>query len=260
MLSKVFVNTDGTIVEKVIMGIAGGISGLLEGIIGMPLDLLKSAISWIAGKFGFEEAEKMLDSFKFTDLIRDVIMSPFVMIKRGINAVIEAIAVGVDSIPFPGTGKVASAIRDFKFEDTGESRTEMVARKKGESADAQQAMDDYDASQGFGKKKYTSKKLAQAEAKRTGGTVVQDNTGAFRVKKKDGPQELKPGQLSGKEAKFVDDDMAPVSGGGAAPSMTVIGGDTNVGGSGTVLAGETRPSSGNDRALGTGFYRSTPGY
>jgi len=257
---KGFVNTDGSIAEKLLMGVLGGISGLVEGLIGMPLDLLKSLISTIAGFFGFEEAEKMLDSFKFTDLIRDMIMSPFVMIKRGINAVLEAIAVGVDSIPFPGTGKVASAIRDFKFEDTGESRTEMVARKKNEDAEADAALDAYDAESGLGKKKYKSEKFAKKVAK-PGEEVVQDSEGNFRIKKKSsGPQEIKSGQLSGKAGKFVDDDLQPAYSGGAMPSMTVIGGDTNVGGSGTVLAGETRPSSGNDRALGTGFYRSTPGY
>ena len=162
---KGYINTDGSVPEKLLMGLLGGISGLFEGLIGIPLDLLKSVISTIAGFFGFKEAEKMIDSFKFTDLIRDMIMSPFVMIKRGINAVLEAIAVGVDSIPFPGTGKVAKAIRGFKFEDTGESRTEMVARKKQEDIEAGEELDRLDAEKGLGRKKYTSKKAAEVAAK-----------------------------------------------------------------------------------------------
>lgn len=49
--------------------IGTGIKELLERVVGAPLDLLKSAVSWILGKFGFDEAEKFLDSFSFTDLI-----------------------------------------------------------------------------------------------------------------------------------------------------------------------------------------------
>jgi hypothetical protein len=46
-----------------------GIKELLGRVIGAPLDLLKSAVSWILGKFGFSEAEEFLDSFDFTELI-----------------------------------------------------------------------------------------------------------------------------------------------------------------------------------------------
>jgi len=51
----------------------GGVTELLTGLVGAPLDLLKSAVSWILGKLGFEEAEKSLDSFSFSDLIRKLI-------------------------------------------------------------------------------------------------------------------------------------------------------------------------------------------
>jgi hypothetical protein len=50
-------------------GVIGAISGVLKGLIGMPLDLIKSAVSWIAGKLGFENFSEMLDSFSFTELI-----------------------------------------------------------------------------------------------------------------------------------------------------------------------------------------------
>lgn len=46
-----------------------GVKGLITSIVGAPLDLLKSAVSWILGKLGFEEAEGFLDSFSFSDLI-----------------------------------------------------------------------------------------------------------------------------------------------------------------------------------------------
>jgi Flp pilus assembly pilin Flp len=258
---KGFVNTEGTILDKVIGGIAGGISGLLEGLIGMPLDLLKSAVSWIAGKLGFEEAETFLDSFNFVDIIRDIVMSPIVMLKRAFNGILEIIASAVEAfdIPFVDEKEAANTIRGFKFDDTGESRTEMVARKKQEDIEAGEQLDAYDAEQGLSKKKYKTKKLAQAAAG-PGETVVQDNTGAFRIKKKEAT-ELKEGQAKGAAGKFVEGDLAP-SGSGATPSVTVVNQDNsqNTGGSGTVLAGETRPSTGNDRALGTGFFRTASGY
>ena len=258
---KGFVNTDGTIIDKVIMGIAGGISGLLEGLIGMPFDLLKSAISWIAGKLGFEQAEQFLDSFNFVDIIRDIVMSPIVMLKRAFNGILEIIASAVEAfdIPFVDEKEAAAGIRKFKFEDLGESRTEMVARKKAEDLEAGEQLDAYDVEQGLSKKKYKTKKLAQAAAG-PDEMVVEDNTGAFRIKKKEAVA-LEAGQAKGRAGQFVDGDLAPAES-GATPSVTVVNQDNsqNTGGSGTILAGETRPSTGNDRALGTGFFRTASGY
>jgi hypothetical protein len=50
-----------------------GVSELLGRVIGAPLDLLKSAVSWILGKFGFSEVESFLDSFSFTDIIQEFV-------------------------------------------------------------------------------------------------------------------------------------------------------------------------------------------
>lgn len=50
-----------------------GISELIKRIIGAPLDLLKSAVSWILGKLGFTEAESFLDSFNITAVIEESI-------------------------------------------------------------------------------------------------------------------------------------------------------------------------------------------
>jgi hypothetical protein len=51
----------------------------------MPLDLLKSAVSWILGMFGWKSAEKALDSFSFSDLIGDMISGMFDMIKGAVE-------------------------------------------------------------------------------------------------------------------------------------------------------------------------------
>lgn len=50
-----------------------GITELIKRIIGAPLDLIKSAVSWVLGAFGFQEAEKFLDSFSITAVIEESI-------------------------------------------------------------------------------------------------------------------------------------------------------------------------------------------
>ena len=60
--------------EGFLGGILGAIGGLARGIIGMPLDLLKDGISWIAGKLGFENFSEMLDSFSFSEMIFGMFM------------------------------------------------------------------------------------------------------------------------------------------------------------------------------------------
>ena len=55
----------------------GGLAGLLTSIIGMPLDLLKSAVAWMLGMFGFDESAEALKSFSFSQLITDGIGAVF---------------------------------------------------------------------------------------------------------------------------------------------------------------------------------------
>jgi hypothetical protein len=67
-----FQKTEGDLMDKSVAGLRGGIRELIKGIFAVPLDLIKSAISWIAGKMGFEEAEKVLDSFKFVNIVDEM--------------------------------------------------------------------------------------------------------------------------------------------------------------------------------------------
>jgi len=48
--------------------IQGGITGLINGVFMSFFDLIKDGISWILGAIGFDDAEKFLDSFTFSDL------------------------------------------------------------------------------------------------------------------------------------------------------------------------------------------------
>lgn len=53
--------------NKLVGGFIGAIGGVIKGLIMVPLDLLKSAVSWVAGKLGFENFASILDSFSFAD-------------------------------------------------------------------------------------------------------------------------------------------------------------------------------------------------
>jgi hypothetical protein len=65
-------------------GIAGFVKGAWNSIVSSFLDLIKDMVSWVLGAFGFDRAEKFLDSFTFEDLFNDfwdMIFKPFMMIQ-----------------------------------------------------------------------------------------------------------------------------------------------------------------------------------
>lgn len=83
--------------EGIIGGIKGAIKGFFNALIFGPLDMIKSAISWVLGVFGFENAEKALDSFSFADLFSSLI--------DGIhNAVVYVIDWFKNQLGFTGEG------------------------------------------------------------------------------------------------------------------------------------------------------------
>jgi hypothetical protein len=61
------------LLEKTFDGILAGLLEVVKGIFIVPLDLIKSFISTIAGALGFEDIEKKLDSFKFADMFDDLV-------------------------------------------------------------------------------------------------------------------------------------------------------------------------------------------
>ena len=91
-------NSDG-----VIGAIVGAVEGLFNSIVAAPADLLKSVVSWILGAFGFEKAEKFLDSFSFVDIVKsfvDAILRPVETIKKMFSGVLE----GIQEIHIPKIG------------------------------------------------------------------------------------------------------------------------------------------------------------
>lgn len=119
---KGFVDEEGNLGSKVLAGIEGGISGFLKGLVGIPLDLLKKGVSWIAGRLGFKDIEKAMDNFSFEKIIGDAINSIFGLFRAAIDGVIELVASGVEKIPGIGDG-VADSIRALKL-GQGTSTTE----------------------------------------------------------------------------------------------------------------------------------------
>ena len=53
--------------------IGGAIKGLFNGLVFSVLDMIKGAISWIAGALGFDAVEEFLDSFSFEDMFSDLV-------------------------------------------------------------------------------------------------------------------------------------------------------------------------------------------
>ena len=69
--------TEGTFAQKAKAFFAAAVSDF----IGAPLDLLKDIFGWLAGKFGFEQTEKFLDSFSIEDELEKFILKPINYIK-----------------------------------------------------------------------------------------------------------------------------------------------------------------------------------
>ena len=76
------------IVSRFIDGVGGGLSKLVGNLIGIPLDLLKSGVSFIAGMLGFEKAEEFLDSFSFTDFITDIVKLPYTLLSKAVDYIV----------------------------------------------------------------------------------------------------------------------------------------------------------------------------
>lgn len=117
--------------EGIIGAIQGAITGLINSVIGMPLDLLKSIVAWSMEQFGFDNAAEALRSFSFTDLISGFIDGIFDMFKSIINGVIEAIASTLDYV---GLG---DGIREFKMDTKVQERKKLdeeISEAEGQQA------------------------------------------------------------------------------------------------------------------------------
>lgn len=106
----------------------GGVRGFLKSFVGIPLDLLKSALSWALGAFGFKEAEKFLDSFKFTEFIGKAVNSVYDFFYGICNSILELFAKGADKI---GADTLASKLRSMKYKSDSMKAVEEAEKVAG---------------------------------------------------------------------------------------------------------------------------------
>ena len=74
---------DGFKTDGILGGLQGGITKLVQGIIGFPLDLLKKGVEYIGELMGFDMS--FMKDFSFSELIGDLIALPFNLIKGAFN-------------------------------------------------------------------------------------------------------------------------------------------------------------------------------
>ena len=60
-------------INQLMAGLEGGVKGLVNSLVGAPLDFLKGAVGWVLGKMGFTGAEEALASFRFSDILDDIL-------------------------------------------------------------------------------------------------------------------------------------------------------------------------------------------
>lgn len=116
-----FDKSKGGTLEKVLAGLEGGFTKLIDGLIGWAVDIPKSIISWVAGALGFKEFEKELDKQNF----KDTILIPFTkwvgdLIANVIEWIQEKVVGGIKSLfrfgekKTPDLAPTAEKVRDPK--------------------------------------------------------------------------------------------------------------------------------------------------
>jgi hypothetical protein len=117
---------EGFAKDGIIGGIKGAITGLVNSLIMGPLDMVKNAIAWILGMFGFDKAKALLKSFSLEDIFKkfvDAIFSPIEMIKDMFNAVIDFFkGIEIPAIGFEVFGKKFGAGPWHPFADDEKSK------------------------------------------------------------------------------------------------------------------------------------------
>ena len=98
------------ILSKFYDGVGGGLGKLVGNLIGIPLDLLKSGVSWIMGKLGFDGAVEFLESFSFAELIKNLVSAPFNLISDAIDYIVKLFS--GDANLFEDIGSMFGSIAD----------------------------------------------------------------------------------------------------------------------------------------------------
>ena len=94
---------DAGFFSKLFAGTMGFLSGVLQGLIGIPLDLLKSLVGWIAGKLGFEGVQEFLSRPEFN--IQEIIGNLFSALIGGVLGFVQNIKDTIADIGIMGMVK-----------------------------------------------------------------------------------------------------------------------------------------------------------
>ena len=130
----------------ILNSIYGAIGGFIDGALFQLLDLLKSGISLLAGLFGFDEIEKTLDSFSFSEIWNGFLDDVYKFVNTMFNNPMELIQPVIDFfknffslenlkklVASALGGGAIGAVTDL-FEDTPEERAAEVAELRAELA------------------------------------------------------------------------------------------------------------------------------
>ena len=101
---------DGYDEGGILGGIEGAVTKVFNGLVSAPLDLLKSAVSWILGKLGFEEAESTLDSFSFKDFFTKIFGAIFDGIDGAVTFIKNLFTFPADGGPMSAIGKLVDIL------------------------------------------------------------------------------------------------------------------------------------------------------
>jgi len=128
------------------LAVTEGLSKLHATIVGFVPDLLKSAVSWVARKLGFDEAADALDSFSITDFIQNGIATIFdnmrIIFMKAINGVIGIVNAALDWIPGFGAETIKPAFdiekEEALIDEKNKKKEERQAEKlKGKEEEAE---------------------------------------------------------------------------------------------------------------------------
>ena len=93
-------------------GLKGAINGFFTSLITAPLDLIKNAVAWVLGKFGFDESSEALKGFSFTELFKKLTGAIFAGLEGVFNVVKDLFTFGEEDFTLlGGLGKLV----DFAF-------------------------------------------------------------------------------------------------------------------------------------------------
>jgi len=180
---KGFVDDEGNLGSKVLSAIEGGVSGFLKGLIGIPLDLLKEGVKWIATQLGFTDIAKAMDKFSFEEIIGGAVEGVYGLFRSIIDGAIELVAKAAGTL----SDGAAEKIRSLKLGKGASASPIQMAEKSGL----------YDRSSTF----FTDSKIDREKAK----AAPIDQLKAI----------LADDDLSPKDSKFVKDILekrAPTTG------------------------------------------------